>query len=144
MSRQQHHEKLQRMYLNAAVNRQYEPKISVSRGEAEVIIEVKEDFFHSAHSVHGSVYFKVLDDSSYFAASSLVTDCHLVTVSYNLYFLRPVKEGFLRGVGKVVNSSRRVIVAESEVFDSRGKLAARGSGTFMKSSLPLDENVGYL
>ncbi len=143
MIREQHYKRLEQMYLRAPVNRLYEPSISVSRGSCEVTIQIKECYLQSGKMVHGSVYFKLLDDTSYFAANSLVTDYHLLTVSYNVYFLRPAKQGILRAVGRVVNSSRRLHIAESEVFDSNDKLIARGNGTFMKSAVALDEKAGY-
>jgi hypothetical protein len=36
---------------------------------------VRPDFFHAAHAVHGSVYFKALDDAAFFAVASLVQEC---------------------------------------------------------------------
>ena len=37
---------------------------------------------HAAGAVHGSYYFKVLDDACYFAANSLVSDVFVLTVSF--------------------------------------------------------------
>lgn len=36
-------------------------------GEAEVSIEVGRELFHASGAVHGSVYFKLLDDAAFFA-----------------------------------------------------------------------------
>ena len=143
MSRSDHLEKLSSMYLNAPTNRYYQPTIKLENGSAEITITVREDFFHSAQSVHGSVYFKLLDDAAYFAAASCVTDSHLATASFNLYFLRPVSEGIMRGVGAVSHRSSRLIIATAQILDSRGKVCAEGSGSFMKTALALDEKVGY-
>jgi uncharacterized protein (TIGR00369 family) len=131
------------MYLNAATNRYYTPAIIIKKGYAEITIPVRPDFFHSANAVHGSVYFKLLDDAAYFACSSAVTDAHLVTASFNLYFMRPVTQGTMKGVGTLLHRSSRLIVAEAKVFDENEKTVAHGSGTFMKTDTPLDENVGY-
>jgi acyl-coenzyme A thioesterase PaaI-like protein len=69
------------------------------------VIPVRPEFFHAAHAVHGSVYFKALDDAAFFAVNSLVTDVFVLTASYNLYLTRPVTEGALRAVGRVVHRS---------------------------------------
>ncbi len=140
----EHHRKLERMYLTAApVNEYYAPVMRVGEGEAEVSIEVRPDFFHAADAVHGSVYFKLLDDAAYFAVSSLVDDVFVLTVSFNVYLLRPVSEGTMTARGRVVHRSRRLFVAEAEVCDAEGRVIGRGSGSFMRSELRLGAEMGY-
>jgi len=143
MSKEEHYHKLGRMYLSAPVNEYYAPEILISEGQAEVAIPVRRDFFHAANAVHGAVYFKLLDDSSFFAASSLVEGVFVLTVSYNVYFTRPVSEGLMKATGKVVQASRRLIIAESVVVDAEEREIARGSGTFMRSMIKLTEEIGY-
>ena len=143
MSTPEHFRKLERMYLSAPVNEYYAPEIHISKGQAQVSIPVRRDFFHAANAVHGAVYFKLLDDSSFFAANSLVEDVFVLTVSYNVYFTRPVSEGVMKATGKVVQASRRLIIVESVVVDSEENEIARGSGTFMRSKINLTEEIGY-
>lgn len=137
-----HFRKLERMYLAAPVNRIYSPKIQIDEGRAVVEIEVGEQFFHAAQAVHGAVYFKVLDDSAFFAASSLVTETFVLTVSFNVYFTRPVREGSLRAEGRVVNKSNSLVIAESVLFNGDVEVA-RGSGSFVPSKIELSEKLGY-
>ena len=137
-----HYRKLERMYLSAPVNQSYSPTIEISEGRAVVEIEVGEQFFHAANAVHGAVYFKVLDDSAFFAANSLVTDTFVLTVSFNVYFTQPVSEGTLRGEGRVVSRSKNLLIAESVLFNG-DKEVARGSGTFVPSKIELSEDLGY-
>ena len=137
-----HYRKLERMYLSAPVNRIYSPKIQIDEGRAVVEIEVGEQFFHAANAVHGAVYFKVLDDSAFFAANSLVPDHYVLTASFNVYFTRPVREGTLRGEGRVVRRSKSLLIAESVLFNG-DKEVARGSGTFVPSKIVLSEERGY-
>ena len=143
MSNEEHFHKLERMYLSAPVNQYYAPEIHVSEGQAQVSIHVRPDFFHAANAVHGAVYFKLLDDSAFFAASSLVKDVFVLTVSYNVYFMRPVSAGVMKATGKIVHASLRLIIAESVVVDSEEREIARGSGTFMRSMIKLTEEIGY-
>jgi uncharacterized protein (TIGR00369 family) len=140
---QDHYRKLERMYASAPLNDYYRPKLTVGEGESEIVISVGPHLFHAAHAVHGSVYFKMLDDAAFFAANSLVEDVFVLTVSFTVYLTRPVTEGEMRSRGRVVHRSRRLFVAESEVFDSRGRTVARGSGTFMRSSHALTPDIGY-
>lgn len=138
-----HYRKLERLYLGAPVNTRYRPRIHIEEGRAEIVIPVREEHFHAAHAVHGSVYFKVLDDAAFFAANSVVEDVLVLTASFQLDLLRPVTEGEIRSEGRLVHRTRRLFIAEAKATDSEGNLIARGSGTFMRSSIRLDERVGY-
>ena len=138
-----HYRRLERMYLGAPVNVYFAPSISIAEGEAEVRIPVKRDFFHAAHAVHGSVYFKALDDATFFAANSLVRDVFVLTASFNIYLLRPISEGTLIARGRVVNRSKRVIIAEGLIVDERDREIARGSGSFLPSTIRLSEEIGF-
>jgi uncharacterized protein (TIGR00369 family) len=139
-----HFETLVAMYDRAPINKWFQPVLRISEeGRAEIEMTVREDFYHAARAIHGAVYFKALDDATFFAAQSLVTDCFLVTSSFQLYFLRPVSEGRLLACGQVVSRSKRLYVVEGVLLDSRDKEVARGSGAFMPSSIRLGPELGY-
>jgi uncharacterized protein (TIGR00369 family) len=139
----EHFRKLERMYHGAPINRFYEPVIRISEGRAEITMPMKPDFFHAANAVHGSVYFKALDDSAFFAANSLVTDVFVLTVTYTLYLTRPISDGEMRANGRVVHRSKNLIIADAELLDSSDRQIARGSGTFMRSQIALTPAIGY-
>ena len=120
-----------------------EHAIEITQGAARITLPVKEAFFHAAGAMHGSVAFKALDDAAYFAVNSLVRDEFVVTASFHVHFLRPVKEGRLEAKGRVVSRSRRHHVAESVLLDERGREVARGSGTFVPSGLKLADVSDY-
>jgi len=132
------------MYSSAPVNEYYAPRIQVSEGRAEIMIPVRPDFFHSAGAVHGMVYFKALDDAAFFAVNSLVENVFVLTVSFNVYFTRPISEGEMKATGRVVHRSRRLYVAESSLVNSKGQEVARGSGSFVRSTMTLSPEIGYL
>jgi len=138
-----HFRKLENMYHAAPVNAYYNPRLEVSKGRAELTMDVNPDFFHAANALHGSVYFKALDDAAFFAVNSLVKDLFVVTVSFNIFLLRPVTEGTLRAEGYVTSRSRTLFVAESVLYIGKDRQAARGSGSFMRSSIPLAEVKAY-
>lgn len=144
MDNEEHFRRLERMYAAAACNAYYHPRLVVSKGHAEVEVEVRGDFFHSAGATHGSVYFKLMDDAAFFACNSLVSDSFLLTVQFNVHLMRPMSEGTMRAVGEVVHRSPKVFFGQAGVYDGRGRQIAYGSGTFQKSRLPLSPEVGYL
>lgn len=136
--------KLERMYAQAPINRFFPTEMQVREGGAELTLPVRQDFFHAGQAAHGAVYFKLLDDAAYFAAASLVRDSFLVTVTFTLYFTRPVTGGTLRAVGRVVHRSPSLYLAEAELTDDRGRSVGRGGGSFMRSPKRLGPEVGYL
>ncbi len=143
MASQEHYRKLEHMYASAPINQFFRPTLVVSEGRADVSIPVKREFFHAAQALHGSVYFKALDDAAFFAVNSLLEDRFALTVTFNIYLLRPVFEGTIQATGRVVHRSNRLHVAESVLVDAAGLEVARGSGTFMTSSIALTPEIGY-
>ena len=81
------------------------PTMCVDEGYAEVVIPVRQDFFHAAGAAHGAVYFKALDDAAFFAVNSLVNDVFVLTVSFNIYLTRPISQGEMKAVGQVIHRS---------------------------------------
>jgi len=140
----EHYTKLQRMYLSAEANRLDAPEIRIERASCEVSIAIRSAHFHSAGAVHGSVYFRLLDDSAYFAAASLERKCFLVTTQFSIHFVRPANRDRLRAIGTVLYRTQRITVAEAKAFDYKGRLVATGSGSFISSQSPLDDRVGYV
>jgi uncharacterized protein (TIGR00369 family) len=139
----EHYRKLEHMYRMAPINAFYSPQIWIAHGEAEITIPVKPDFFHAADAVHGSVYFKLLDDAAFFAVNSLIADYFALTASFTTYLLRPISEGIMKARGKVVFAGAKSYLAESTVSDSQGKEIARGSGNFVVSKIRLKSEMGY-
>ncbi len=138
-----HYRKLENMYHAAPVNQFYDPILQVSEGRAVVTMEAREEFFHAANALHGSVYFKALDDAAFFAVNSLAREHFVLTVSFNLYLLRPVSRGMLRAEGTVVTATRSLYVADAVLHDDRDRMVARGTGTFMRSQVRLADVESY-
>ncbi|RMH78490.1 MAG: PaaI family thioesterase [Calditrichaeota bacterium] len=143
MTGSDHFRALENMYLAAPINQIFNPKITVSRGMAEIEIELSEKYHHSGGAVHGSVYFKMLDDAAFFAANSYETEVFVLTTSFTIYLIRPVSKGRLKAIGKVVNKTGSQFIAESVVYDSKDTEIGRGNGIFVRSKLPLTQARGY-
>jgi uncharacterized protein (TIGR00369 family) len=133
------------MYLSAPVNDIIYKGITIdiSDSKAELSLQIDPKFFHAANAIHGSVYFKMLDDAAFFAVNSTVTDVFVYTVSFNIQLLRPVSDGIIRSIGELKFKSTNLFIADSNLFDQKNKLIGRGSGSFMRSKIELTENIGY-
>ena len=140
-----HYRKLERMCLSAPINNQLYNGIgiTISHEKAELTLPIEQKFFHAANAIHGSVYFKLLDDAAFFAVNSIVEDVFVYTVSFNTQLLRPVTKGIIRSVGELKFKSTNLFIADSSLFDENNKLVGRGSGNFMKSKIELKEEIGY-
>ncbi len=143
MTKDPHFTSLENLYLAAPITEIYHPSIEILDSEATIEIEVSEQLFHSAGALHGSVYFKLLDDSAFFATNSLERDVFVLTTSFTTYLTRPVSSGTIRAVGRVVNRNKSQFIAESVLHDSEGNEIGRGSGIFVRSKILLREQRGY-
>ena len=143
MNAEEHYRKLESMYAATPINNFYLPDITISKGAAIIEIDVTEKLHHAAGAVHGSVYFKMLDDAAFFAANSLEIKVFVLTTSFTTYLTRPVSEGKIKSIGKVVNINRTQFIAESVAYNTNGKEIGRGNGVFMRSKQLLSETKGY-
>lgn len=141
----QHYRALERLYASAPVNALFQSKLEITgEGLSRLIFDITPDVYHAAGAAHGTVYFKMLDDAAFYAANTLATDTFLLTTSFNLHFTKPVREGQVVAEGKWVSGRRRVMVAESRLVDEEGEEIGRGTGTFMRSRIPLSSLTGYV
>jgi len=141
---EEHYRRLERMYMAAPINEFFKPAIRIGRGTAEIKLRVDDRrFFHAANAIHGSVYFKFLDDAAFFAVSSLVEDNFVLTSNFNLYLHAPVSSGEIRSLGRVVRGGGSSFLAESVLYGDKDEEIARGSGMFVKSKIRLTPEMGY-
>ena len=142
MTDAEHHRNLERLYAAAPITQWYGTRIQVADGTAEVRLPVRAEFYHGANAVHGSVYFRVLDDAAFFAVNSRVREFLVLTVSFTVHFARPVATGELRAIGRARHGGGRLFFAEADLENESGELLAHGSGVFTRSSIALDSCVG--
>ncbi len=139
-----HFRRLERLYRSAPINRQFRSEIEIrGSGRSRIRFSVEEASFHAAGAAHGTLYFKMLDDAAFYAANSLVSDRFLLTTAFNLHFTRPMRGGKAIAEGRWISGRRRVLVAEARILDAEGEECARGTGTFMRSHIPLSTLAGY-
>lgn len=141
----EHFLKLQNMYAIAKVNTAFyeTTECVIDFEKATISLSISDKYFHALGAIHGSVYFKLLDDSAFLAVNSIVTDVFLLTTSFNTNIIRPVSSGKITAKGKVRYKSKNVFVAESTLYNDAGKEIAFGTGNFVKSKILLSPEIGY-
>lgn len=139
-----HFRALEALYASAPINSLFESRLRIEdEGRARIDFAVDERVHHAAGAAHGTIYFKMLDDAAFYAANSLVTDRFLLTTAFNLHFTGPIRSGPVVAEGRWISGRRRVFVAEARLVDAGGEEIGRGTGTFMRSKIPLSGLLGY-
>jgi uncharacterized protein (TIGR00369 family) len=139
-----HYRSLESLYASAPINRLFDSRLEiVDAGHARIRFSVDERLHHAAGAAHGTIYFKMLDDAAFYAANSLVSDRFLLTTAFNLHFTRPIRGGSVLAEGRWVSGKRRVFIAEAHLVDEEGEEIGRGTGTFLRSHIPLSSLPGY-
>lgn len=135
---------LESLYNSAPVNRLFQSRLTLpDAGRSEIQFAVSPEMYHAAGAAHGTLYFKMLDDAAFYAVNGLVSDRFLLTTAFNLHFTKPMRGGDARAEGRWISGKRRVFVAEARIIDAEGDECARGTGTFMRSHIPLSGLNGY-
>jgi acyl-coenzyme A thioesterase PaaI-like protein len=139
-----HYRALESLYRAAPINNLFESRLEiVEPGFARIRFRIEEVLYHAGGAAHGTVYFKMMDDAAFYACNSLVTDRFLLTTAFNLLFTRPLAGGEVVAEGRWASGRRRVFVGDARLIDADGEEAGRGTGTFMRSHIPLASLPGY-
>jgi uncharacterized protein (TIGR00369 family) len=140
-----HFRALESLYASAPINNLFESRLAITgRGSSRIEFEIDERVYHAAGAAHGTIYFKMLDDAAFYAANSVVSDRFLLTTAFNLHFTAPIRSGRVAAEGRWISGKRRVFVAEARLVDQDGEEIGRGTGTFMRSHIPLSGLPGYI
>jgi acyl-coenzyme A thioesterase PaaI-like protein len=139
-----HFDRLASLYQSASINSLFKSQIDIPEaGVARIRFEIGFEHLHAAGAAHGTVYFKMMDDAAFYACNSLVSDRFLLTTAFNLVFTRPLPLGPVVAEGRWISGKRRVFVGEARLLLPDGEEAGRGTGTFMRSHIPLSGLDGY-
>ena len=106
-----------------------------------VVIELKAGakHRHGGGVVQGGVITQIADAAMGMSLATLQEDgVWNTTIELKINFLRPVVEGRLRAIGRVIDMRQTLLFAEADVLDEQDRLVARASSTCM----PVPEGQG--
>jgi len=105
--------------------------VSVTYGRAVLKMEVQAKHRQLHGVVHGGILAALADTAGAIAVYSTVPrGTALATVELKINYLEAVPEGRVKAVARVLRTGRNFAVAECELVDVRGKLAAKALLTF--------------
>ena len=119
---------------------------SASRGRAVLRLDAQPRHKQLNHVVHGGILAALADTAAAIAAYTVVPHgVALATVELKINYLEGVPGGRIRAEGRVLRKGRNFVVTECEIFDPRGRMAAKALLTFGAAgghSLDGDSNDG--
>lgn len=104
---------------------------SVGEGYAVLAMNVETRHRQVHGVVHGGILAALADTASAIAVYTTVPHgTAIATVELKINYLEAVAAGRVRAEGRVLRAGRNFVVAECEIFDHEGKLAAKALLTF--------------
>lgn len=106
--------------------------MAIERGQAVVAFEASARHANPLGTLHGGVLCDLADLAMGWAYAATVSEGEsFTTLELKINFLRPVWEGKLLAVARVIKGGRTVGLVECDVTDDRDRLVARASSTCM-------------
>ena len=106
---------------------------SIEPGRARLSLEVREELLQLQGIMHGGVIATIIDTAVAFAIiGASEPDDRFTTVEMKVNYLAPIREGRILADARLVRDGRRIVVADCDLFDSNGRLAAKGLLTYIR------------
>jgi uncharacterized protein (TIGR00369 family) len=104
---------------------------AIEIGRATLRLEARSRHKQLNGVVHGGILAALADTAGAMAAHTVVPQrTPLATIELKINYLEPVPGGRVRAEARVLRAGRNFVVAECEIFDAKGKLAAKALLTF--------------
>src|SRR5204863_7353359 len=106
---------------------------SIENGRARLSLNVEKRHLQLAGIVHGGAIATLIDTAVAFAiVGASEPDARFTTIEMKVNYLSAIREGRVVADARLIRDGRRIVVAECDLFDSRGQLAAKGLLTYMR------------
>ena len=106
---------------------------SIEPGRARLSLEVREELLQLQGIMHGGVIATIIDTAVAFAIiGTSEPDDRFTTVEMKVNYLAPIREGRIVADARLIRDGRRIVVADCDLFDSKGRLAAKGLLTYIR------------
>ena len=106
---------------------------SIEPGRARLSLDVKQKHLQLAGIMHGGAIATLIDTAVAFAiVGASEPGARFTTIEMKVNYLSPIREGRVTADATLIRDGRRIVVADCDVHDSGGKLAAKGLLTYMR------------
>ena len=115
---------------------------SVEEGRAVLSVEVRKELKQLAGVMHGGAIASLIDTAVAFAiVGASEPEDRFTTVEMKINYLSSIREGRVTADARLIRDGRRIIVAECDVFDDTGRLAAKGLLTYIRLNERADSDA---
>jgi uncharacterized protein (TIGR00369 family) len=102
----------------------------VEKGRVVIELDAEAKHRHEGGVVQGGVITQIADAAMGMSLMTMQDEGMAnTTIELKINFIRPVVEGRLRAVGRVIEMRRTLLFSEADVLDADGKLVAHASST---------------
>jgi uncharacterized protein (TIGR00369 family) len=106
---------------------------SIGQGRARLSVEVRQELLQLQGVMHGGAIASLVDTAVAFAIISVSEpEDRFTTVEMKVNYLSAIREGRVIADARLIRDGRRIIVAECDVFDWKGRLCAKGLLTYIR------------
>ena len=106
---------------------------SIEHGRARLSLEVRQQHLQLAGIMHGGAIATLIDTAVAFAiVGASKPGSRFTTIEMKVNYLRPIREGRVIADARLIRDGRRIVVSDCDVYDSEGKLSAKGLLTYMR------------
>ena len=105
----------------------------IEPGRAKLSLEVGEKHRQLQGIMHGGAIATLIDTAVAFAIVGVSEPgAKFTTIEMKVNYLSPIIEGRVVADARLIRDGKRIVVAECDVFDAAGKMAAKGLLTYMR------------
>ena len=105
----------------------------IEPGRAKLSLDVSEKHRQLQGIMHGGAIATLIDTAVAFAiVGASEPGAKFTTIEMKLNYLSPIIEGRVIADARLIRDGKRIVVAECDVFDAAGKMAAKGLLTYMR------------
>jgi len=97
--------------------------VKISEGSVETELAIRESFRQQHGFIHAGVIATLGDHTAGGAARTVTGEKDVITIEFKINFLQAAKGDILHASGKVLKAGKRIVIAESEVFDGEALVA---------------------
>jgi uncharacterized protein (TIGR00369 family) len=105
----------------------------IEPGRAKLSVDVTENLRQLAGVMHGGAIATLIDTAVAFAIlGASEPGARFTTVEMKVNYLSSIREGRATAEARLIRDGRRIVVADCDVYDDQGRLAAKGLLTYMR------------
>ncbi len=131
-------QELSQEYLIHPMHKDLDLSIDIGVGKVSLVLMVQPNILNLVGIMHGSYYFKLMDDACFFAALSLKKSKFVATANFTIHYFRPASSGRLIAEAHVLEHFGKRYVCECVIKDEEGKKYGCGSGLFVEPKRTYD------